>query len=189
MSMHEETDLTPQEFTVSLLKANLLGTVFGLLPAALLFALFFLFWQGREMQPPPAGFGLSHFVALFVAGIVAHELLHALGWMLFAGVPRDRIEFGVKWKLLTPYTHTAARMPLRGYRIGTLLPGLLLGLLPALLALAGGSFLLLGFGLLFTVSAGGDFLILWLLRNVPARAQIADHPTRVGTVVYLDPNW
>ena len=178
-------EVVEKEFTVSLLAGNIYGTLMGLIPALLLLGIFSLVWIGRQVTPPPQGFGLLHIVALLVAGIVVHELLHGLGWMVFAGVPRSEIHIGVKWKLLTPYAHTPVRMPVRGYCWGAFLPGLLLGILPTLLAIAGGSFVLLGFGFFFTVAAGGDFLILWLLRNVPVGAQVADHPSRVGAIVYL----
>ncbi|HET6528317.1 MAG TPA: hypothetical protein VFG39_06165, partial [Balneolaceae bacterium] len=42
---------------------------------------------------------------------------------------------------------------------------------------------LLGFGLLFTLAAGGDILILWLLRKVDDGLLVQDHPDLVGCVV------
>ena len=47
------------------------------------------------------------------------------------------------------------------------MPALLLGLLPAIVALFTGSGWLLVFGLIFTIAAGGDMVILWTLRRVP----------------------
>jgi hypothetical protein len=170
--------------TVSLLAANVFGMLFGLLPAAGLHLLYSAVWLGRAVQTPPEWFTWLHFLGLLVAGIVVHELLHGLGWMVFGGVARADIQFGVKWKMLTPYAHTPARMATRAYRWAVLLPGLVLGVVPALLAIASGSVLLLTFGLAFTVAAGGDFLVLWLLRDVPAEAEVADHPTKAGSVVY-----
>ena len=175
---------TRTEITVSFLAANVYGTLFGMLLALLLIALFYFNWRGTAVQPPPDAFGVLHVLLLFIAGIVTHELMHGLGWMIFGAVPRSAIHFGIKWKLLTPYAHSSARMPVRGYRLGTLLPGLLLGILPSLFAILTGSLLVLGFGLFFTATAGGDFLILWLLRGIPANAQVEDHPSRVGSIVY-----
>ena len=39
---------------------------------------------------------------------------------------------------------------------------------------------ILTFGLFFILAAGGDILILWLLRNVKSSSFVQDHPTRVG---------
>lgn len=174
-----------KDASVSFLVGNIYGSLMGLAPALVLFGIFFLIWDGRQVTPPPVGFGLLHTLVVLAVGIVVHELLHGLGWMMFGGVPRNNIHIGVKWKLLTPFAHSDARMPLRGYRWGTLLPGLVLGIVPSLLAIASGSLILMGFGFFFTAVAGGDFLILWLLRNIPGQAQVADHPSRVGAIVYL----
>lgn len=173
-----------QDVTISALAANVYGTLFGLTPAAILLLIFYFVWQGRPVVGPPEGFSLLHTLLLGVVGIVVHELLHGLGWRYFAGVPWEQIHFGVQWKVLTPYAHSSARMPLRPYRRAILLPGLLLGLIPALLGVFNGSVLLLGFGAFFTATAGGDFLILWMLRRVPAGAHVQDHPTLVGATVY-----
>lgn len=180
-----EGEVARRDVTVSLLAGNVYGTLMGLVPALLLFGIFILFWEGRPLAPPPEGFGVLYTFIVLVAGIVVHELLHALGWMVFAGIPRSNIHIGVRWKLLTPFAHSDVRMSVRGYRWGTFLPGLVLGILPSLLAIVSGSLLLMGFGFFFTATAGGDFLILWLLRKVSGNAQVADHPSRVGAIVYF----
>lgn len=171
-----------RDVTVSFLAANIYGTVMGLLPSLLLLIVFSAIWSGRRLSSQN-GFSLALMVILFVVGIVVHEVLHAVGFHLFGSVSHRDIQFG--FKRLTPYTHSSARMPLNGYRWSILLPGLLLGILPSLLATVVGSGFLFIFGLFFTLTAGGDFLILWLLRGVPAEAHVADHPSKVGCVVYL----
>ncbi len=93
------------------------------------------------------------------------------------------MRLGFSWKALTPYAHCAAPMPARAYRIGAAAPGVALGLLPAALAWATGSGAVLAFALLFTLAAGGDALILWLLRGVPPERLVVDHPTRAGCLV------
>jgi hypothetical protein len=182
-AIHESSD--GSEIAVSFLAANIYGTLLGTLPALLLLILFGAVWSGRRLAPLANGISLALIVILLLVGIVVHEVLHAVGWHLFGQVPRHAIKFGFKWKVLTPYAHSRAPMPVNGYRWGTILPGLLLGILPSLLATAVGNGFLLAFGLFFTFAAGGDFLILWLLRGVPGEAQVADHPSKVGCVVYV----
>jgi hypothetical protein len=119
----------------------------------------------------------------FAVGVVAHEALHAVAWRWAGRLPFGTIRLGLQRKTLTPYAHCAAPMPARAYRIGAAVPGVVLGLAPAAVGLAvgdGGVFL---FGLLFTVAAGGDALVLWLLRDVPADRLVEDHPTRAGCYV------
>jgi hypothetical protein len=65
-------------------------------------------------------------------------------------------------------------------RIGALMPGLLLGVAPSIAGVISGSGVLVAFGLLFTIAAGGDFLILWSLRGVRAGALVENHPERAG---------
>lgn len=124
--------------------------------------------------------------AAVVAGVLVHEGLHALAWRLAADLPPASVRLGFNWKALTPYAHCAAPMPARAYRIGAATPGIVLGLAPAAVALATGNGMLLAFALLFTLAAGGDALILVLLRGVPAGVPVVDHPERAGCLV-LDP--
>lgn len=123
---------------------------------------------------------------VFVAGVVAHEALHALAWKLAAGLPWGDIRLGFQWKTLTPYAHARVPMTARAYRIGAATPGVVLGLGPAAAGLAtgGGGWML--FGLLFTLAAGGDALILWLLRGVAPLRLVEDHPERAGCYVWAD---
>jgi hypothetical protein len=120
------------------------------------------------------------------AGTLVHEALHALAWRASADLPPGSVRLGFNWKALTPYAHCSAPMPARAYRIGAATPGIALGLLPAALAWATGSGALLAFALLFTLAAGGDALILLLLRGVAPEARVVDHPTRAGCLVLGD---
>ena len=46
-----------------------------------------------------------------------------------------------------------------------------------------GIWLVTFFGFLMLVAAAGDVLILWVLRGVPPRAWVQDHPRQVGCLV------
>jgi hypothetical protein len=70
------------------------------------------------------------------------------------------------------------------YRIGAAAPGFLLGIIPWLISLFNGSLLLFFFGLAYTSAAGGDFLVLWLLRPVKPNTLVEDHPSNAGCYVY-----
>lgn len=112
-------------------------------------------------------------------GIVAHEALHAVGWIA-CGIPVHSVRFGVYWMLLTPFVHCQAVVHARPYRVGGAAPGVVLGLLPALLGVALGNDGLALFGALFLGAAAGDGLLLWLLRPAAARAAVRDLPDRMG---------
>ncbi len=181
-----------RELAVSMLAANVYALITGFLPALLLPLLYALFWGRAGLQRGLVGLfnfesgQMPLLLLLLIPGIVLHELLHAAGWIWFGRVRRQDVRFGFQWKTLTPYAHCTVPLRASAYRAGTLLPGLALGLIPGLLGVVLGNFFLLAFGFFFTFAAGGDFLILWLLRGVPADTLVEDHPTKAGCYV-LEP--
>jgi hypothetical protein len=127
-------------------------------------------------------------VPVIVLGVVAHELLHGLGWKLAAGLPWSQIKFGVQWKYLMAYAHARVPMRVGPYRLGAALPGLVLGAVPVAAAVALGHSVLLWVGAFFVIAAVGDLMILWLLRRLPRTAQVLDHPTLPGCLVLNEPS-
>jgi hypothetical protein len=119
-----------------------------------------------------------------VIGVPLHEVLHGLGWVFFGKRSLKHLRFGVQWKVLTPYAHLRVPIRARAYRIGAALPALLLGLLPYLVGLAAGEGWFTALGLLYLFAAGGDLLVLWLLRKVDGKALVEDHPSRAGCYAY-----
>ena len=133
---------------------------------------------GEDLVQFLASFPL--FLVSIVLGTIAHEFIHAVSWWSLDDIPWERIHFGFKWEMLTPYVHCPDPIEVQNYRWGVAMPGILLGIIPYLLALLIQSGWLLGFGLFFTLAAGGDILILWLLRNVAAGKLVEDHPELIG---------
>ena len=118
-------------------------------------------------------------VSLFV-GTILHELIHAICWSWMDDIPWSKIHFGFKWSTLTPYVHCPIPVEVNNYRWGVAMPGLVMGVLPYLIALVFQNGWLLGFGFFFTLAAGGDILILVLLRDVENGLLVRDHPELVG---------
>ena len=171
-----------KDLSISMLSANILSLAFALPAAVLYILLFTLRWDAARFDAGVQGFvnNILVFLAVFIFGILAHELIHAAAWSAAAHLPLKTIRFGFQIQTLTPYAHCPGPIPAAAYRLGALMPALILGLLPALIALFTGSGWLLVFGLIFTIAAGGDMLILWTLRRVPGHALVEDHPTRAG---------
>ena len=88
------------------------------------------------------------------------------------------------WSFLTPYCHCSEPLLMKPYRIGSILPALVLGIIPSFIAMVTGNLALMIFGFFFTFSAGGDFLILWLIRKEPSNALVLDHPDKIGCVIF-----
>jgi hypothetical protein len=181
-----------QDASISLVKANLLAVAMIPLLGALVLVPYALLWgiPGLEREGTTIGFRFSTpvestvtFISFLFAAIVVHEALHGVGFAVIGKIPRAKIGFGVKWLTFTPYCHCAEPMPARAYRWAVALPTLVLGVLPGLLAIATGSFLLAFWAIIMLVSGSGDLAILWAIRKVPGDAIIRDHPSRAGCLV------
>lgn len=176
-----------QDCTVSMLTANLLVLVSAGPIAALLGGLYALRWGA-----PALAHGVWSlldpwvFLATVIPGILAHELIHALAWARAARRPFRDIQIGIQWRAVSPYAHPKEPMLVGPYRIGALMPAVCLGFLPAGLGILTGWSLLMAWSLVFVLAAGGDFVVLWLIRSVPADRLVEDHPTRAGCRV-LEP--
>jgi hypothetical protein len=126
------------------------------------------------------------FLAVFAGGIVIHELLHGWGWSLAPGVSRADVSYGFQWKTLTPYAHLETALPARSYRVGTAMPGLVLGVAPVLLGTALQWPVVAGYGAVLLSLACGDLLILLRIWRLPADALVRDHPVRFGAELAAD---
>ncbi len=172
-------------YTLSFTRANL-GALLLAVPVCAFYILLYSLFYGWNQLGVDLQSLFSHpliFLLVFAVGIVIHEGIHAISWASFDNIPWKHIHFGFQWSTITPYVHCDVPVKLNNYRWGTALPGIILGIFPYLLALVFRDGWLLGFGLLFTLAAGGDFLILWLLRNVKNDALVQDHPDLIGCVV------
>lgn len=120
-----------------------------------------------------------------IGGIVIHEGLHALGWMLAGRLSWRALSFGFDRKTATPYAHARSPMTARAYRFGAALPAIVTGIVPAALGLItgfGGWALL---GAVMLMLAVGDVMILVIIRAVPPSALVLDHPTQAGCLVKI----
>jgi hypothetical protein len=122
-------------------------------------------------------------LVFLILGVVLHEGIHGLSWAWLGGKSLSSVRLGFQWKSLTPYAHMREPISVRAYRWGAVMPALLLGFLPYTLGLLLGSPFLFLYGWFFILAAGGDFVILWLLRNDRGDLLVKDHPERVGCVV------
>lgn len=127
-----------------------------------------------------------YFLPIFIVGIVLHELIHGITWKTAAAIPFSHIAFGFQLKTLTPYAHCKIPISKKAYVTGTLMPAIILGIIPFLVSLIRGDGWLLIIGVLFTFAAVGDFLIVYLIRTVEWNALVEDHPTNAGCFVYDD---
>lgn len=184
MGKHEELPqvegYVAEKRTISLLWANLFSLVLLVLLLLAGFFLMHLFWPSVDFNLGSGGMLLL--LVVFFVGIVVHELIHGLTWMMATRKGFSHLSFGVI--MMSPYCHIDVPMPKRQYVAGALMPLLLLGVLPAMAALAVGNYFLLVVGIIFITAAAGDIMIVWAIRKEPATALVYDHPSEAGCYVY-----
>jgi hypothetical protein len=93
------------------------------------------------------------------------------------------ISFGVKWEYITPYCHCNEPIKKWQFFIGAVMPLLVLGVIPLIISLSNGSFVLWFFGFFFTIAAGGDIIAIWMLRKVNITQLVLDHPSELGFII------
>lgn len=180
-----------EELTIDVVKAQWQAIVYAL-PFLVFFSAAYLLRWGSTVPdrisdafnlPGIQSIGISMLVVL-VLGIVAHELIHGITWALFAKQGFRSIRFGVMWKYATPYCHCKEPLTVQHYIIGGIMPAILTGFLPCIVAIFTGNLSWLAGGLFFTLAAGGDFMIINLLRKLPKNSLVQDHPEKLGCYVY-----
>ncbi len=184
-----------KELTMSAARANV-QAIYFILPILLIFIpVYVLMWPEQFLAQNLKQVLQAHKAIVFsmplimllviILGAVVHELLHGITWAIFCKNGFRSIKFGVHWKVLTPYCHCKEPLILWQYRLGGLMPGLLMGFLPMLAGILWGNFLLFAFGIFFSIAAGGDLLILWMLRKQEPHALVQDHPEKIGCYILL----
>lgn len=175
-----------REITMSTLVANII-TFLGAAPFIILFiVLFMLINPGIEWRVETGIENKILFLLLFFVLIVIHELIHGLTWGLCAKNKFKSIEFGVIWQYLTPYCTCCE--PLKKYQmvLGCLMPTIVLGIVPGIVAIICGSVWMLFMVCLMILGGGADIVIATriLLSHASKKALYYDHPTVVGTVIF-----
>ena len=171
--------------TMTAIEANLYGVLL-FIPVFIIFGLPYIGLWGWDSLKEGGNLFLHnklYFVTTILLGIIVHEALHGLTWAKYCKNGIKSIKFGVKWKYLTPYAHCKEPLTVSHYKIGGAMPGIVLGIIPSIIALLTGSAWLMCFGLFFTGAAGGDMLVLWNLRGYDNNYLMKDHPDEIGFMV------
>ncbi|HCW07588.1 MAG TPA: DUF3267 domain-containing protein, partial [Cytophagales bacterium] len=149
-----------EELTINLAKAHWVALGVFIFASIVFGIPYFLMWaksnaisSHKNLLTDSGDYNTPLLLAIGLVGVVVHELLHGITWSLFARRGFKSIRFGVVWKYLSPYCHCNEALTVKQYIIGAIMPGVVLGILPLLLALVTGNMPLLLFGIIFTVAA------------------------------------
>ena len=178
----EEEGYTRKEKTVSIIRANVISVVAMIPVFAIGMYLFF-----RINAPERIDFNSLFVFAVMLVLVVVHELLHGATWALFSENHWQDIEFGFMKELLTPYC--TCRVPLKrsAYLAGSLMPLIVLGIIPFFISLFNGSFNLLMISLVMMLAATGDIIVSIMMvayRSEASEIIFLDHPYKAGFLVF-----
>jgi hypothetical protein len=175
---------TPIEVVIPSSQANLASFVvftFAVVVGGIAFASFHgfaLVWAGFVIF-------LTDYSTLFITiitGALVHESLHAVGFAVGSARGWRSVRFGFSLKDVAPYTHCSDDLSFQSFMLATLLPGLILGIVPLVFSIILGNGWLFAFSCFFTAGAGGDFLCAYKL--VPYwHHRIKDHAASIGFLV------
>ncbi|MBR5655855.1 MAG: DUF3267 domain-containing protein [Prevotella sp.] len=176
----EENKEIGRKVSIDIVKANGVAVIIMIVAIVVFLFPFFLIWSGPQSMSERFSISWGWFLLAVFVGIIVHELIHGLTWSFYAKRGWRSISFGVMWKLLTPYCHCSEPLPIRGYMAGALMPFIVMGLIPAIVALFIGSLPLLTWGIIFIATAAGDLWMAWLLTKERPDCMVLDHPSEAG---------
>jgi hypothetical protein len=183
-ALDQKGDTAERDLSISLAKANLVGIPLFLFSFLLVIVSYNLAWGIASLLRSINEFmRIKTLIPLVISGVLLHEAMHAFGWMVFGRLPASAMKFGLELKTLTPYAHCRIPMRASAYRVGVVLPAVVLGILPAAVGVGTHQGCLTLFGALFLGAACGDLLCLWMMRGVQRDSLVRDHPTRAGCLI------
>jgi hypothetical protein len=130
-------------------------------------------------------FGFVYGTFLFgVLLMIPHELIHGLTAMVVGKAKWKDLKFGMMWKKCAAYCHCGVPLTVAQYRWVTLMPLILLGIIPSILSFILGNSLMLLYGMIGITVAIGDIWIAWLLRKEDGSVKVYDHPSTAGYFLF-----
>ena len=116
--------------------------------------------------------------------MIPHELIHGLTAMLVGKAKWKDLKFGMMWKKCAAYCHCGVPLTVAQYRWVTLMPLILLGIIPSILSFILGNSLMLLYGMIGIAVAIGDIWTAWLLRKEDGSVKVYDHPSTAGYFLF-----
>ena len=179
----QDSPRAKRDATISALRANLVAFAIAV-PLAALQGFIFIALFGMGVA---SAAWTTALLSLVIGGMILHEMLHVWGFRLFGRVPDTAVRLGFNWRAFAPFAHVSVPVTAAAYRQAALLPGVVLGVLPAAAGMAVGSGLVVAFAVIMQVAALGDVLIVWQLRDVGPDEYVSDHPSRIGCEIVRGP--
>ncbi|WP_274308651.1 DUF3267 domain-containing protein [Solibacillus daqui] len=129
-------------------------------------------------------FDFFYLILAYIVLIILHEVFHLIGFIVFGRVSYKDLDYGVNLKLGVAYATTKKPLTNAAMKKALLLPFWTTGVVPTIIGLAIGNFLLVIIGALLMAGAVGDFYMYKELRKFPNDAIVEDDPKEPKLYVY-----
>lgn len=159
----------------------------GLTPiiAVVVLGAYYLIWGTDSLLAATSHFRhLEILIPILLVSIVVHEGLHWMGYVGFGHLSWKTLRFGFNVRSLAAYVHSNSPVSISAYRRLVVLPGIVLGVVPACIGIGGEVGWITLYGFLILIGASGDLAILWKIRRVSPDSLVVDHPSRAGCWVF-----
>lgn len=183
----EQRGYLKKDMTFDILQANVLAVIIMLPFVLVVSGIYFLINPIGSFDLSFSFRGYIVFLLALIFLTVLHEVIHGLTWGFFAQGHLHAINFGVIWKALTPYCTCTEPLTKWQYVVGVVMPTLIVGFVPAVIAVVIGNSWLMALSAVMILAGGGDFLILWkilLFKSQNKEILYYDHPYECGFVVF-----
>ena len=167
------------KFTLGIGKANMYSLIL-MIPLIVIYLMVFISVWGNEKLNVLEEHNVGVLIITAVIGIAFHEIIHGLTWIILTQNRISSLKFGFSWKFMTPFCHYRKSIKVRFYRVGIVMPLIILGILPSVIALVTGNGFLYLWGIFFTCIATGDIIVLFMLRKLSAEEYVFDHSKKMG---------
>jgi hypothetical protein len=122
------------------------------------------------------------FMLSIIIGGFLHEVIHAIFFAPFLPSKFKGLKFGYMKEKMALYVHLKEPISIAGFRIGLIMPAVILGVLPIIYGLLFGYLSILLFGILLTAASIGDLLLLAKTFHLNSRFIIKDLPDDIAVV-------
>ena len=177
------------EITFDFFTVNVISEIAMLAYVSLFFGIWYIFNNSIK-----SAFFVNRYTSLillfflFLVAIILHELIHGVCFACSNFHGWKAIHFGFNMNVFAPYCNCRELLSKKAYIISLVMPTVLLGFIPCVVAsILGCSFLFL-LGLFMIMAGGGDFLFFYSLLGIDSKNQkisILDHPYKAGYVLFV----
>jgi len=159
---------------LNMLWANIFSLIVFIIFSIILGGSFYLIWHQKINIFPEVNIDdkkriflfLQNFsisLIVFIIGLILHELIHGLFYLIFTKNKFKSIKFGLKLKYGAAYCLCTELLKVKYSIISTIMPAIILGFIPGIIAVITGNLFLLIFAIVFISAGAGDFLIVMKL--------------------------